>query len=34
MADGPITSKQLEEKKMEAVTNFVFLDSKITGNMK
>ena len=30
MASGPITSCQIEEEKMEAVTDFLFLDSKIT----
>ena len=31
MASGPITSWQIEEEKVEAVTCFVFLDSKITA---
>ena len=30
MAPGPITSWQLEEEKVEAVTDFIFLGSKIT----
>ena len=30
MASGPITSWQIEEEKMETVTDFIFLDSKIT----
>ena len=30
MASGPITSWQLERKKVEAVTDFIFLGSKIT----
>ena len=30
MASGPITSWQMEEEKVEAVTDFIFLDSKIT----
>ena len=30
MASGPITSWQIEEKKVEAVTDFIFLGSKIT----
>ena len=30
MASSPITSWQLEGGKMEAVTDFIFLDSKIT----
>ena len=30
MASGPITSWQTEEEKVEAVTDFLFLDSKIT----
>ena len=29
MVSGPITSQQIEEK-METVTDFIFLDSKIT----
>ena len=31
MASRPITSWQIEEEKVEAVTRFVFLDSKITA---
>ena len=30
MASGPITSWQIDGEKMEAVTDFIFLDSKIT----
>ena len=30
MACGPITSWQIEEEKVEAVTDFIFLGSKIT----
>ena len=30
MAFGPITSWQIEGKKVEAVTDFIFLGSKIT----
>ena len=32
MASGPITSWQIEEEKVEAVTDFTFLGSKITVN--
>ena len=32
MASGPITSWQIEGKKVEAVTDFIFLGSKITVN--
>ena len=32
MASGPITSWQTEEEKMETVTDFIFLDSKITAD--
>ena len=32
MASGPITSWQIDEEKMEIVTNFIFLDSKITAD--
>ena len=32
MASGPITSWQIDGKTMEAVTNFIFLGSKITVN--
>ena len=31
MASGSITSWQTEKEKVEAVTDFVFLGSKITG---
>ena len=31
MASGPITSWQIEGEKVEAVTDFLFLDSKITA---
>ena len=30
MASGPITSRQIEGEKAEAVTDFIFLGSKIT----
>ena len=30
MASGPITSWQIEREKLEAVTDFLFLSSKIT----
>ena len=30
MASSPITSRQIEGKKVEAVTDFIFLGSKIT----
>ena len=30
MASGPITSWQIERGKVEAVTDFIFLGSKIT----
>ena len=30
MASGPITSWQIEGEKVEIVTNFIFLGSKIT----
>ena len=30
IASGPITSWQIEGEKVEAVTDFIFLDSKIT----
>ena len=29
MASGPISSWQIEGEKLEAVTDFIFLDSKI-----
>ena len=32
MASGPITSWQIEGKKVEAVTDFLFLGSKITAD--
>ena len=31
MASGPITSWQIDEEKVEAVTDFIFLGSKITA---
>ena len=31
-ASGPITSWQIEGKKVETVTDFIFLGSKITAN--
>ena len=34
MASGPITSWQTDGEKVEAVTNFLFLGSKITAAMK
>ena len=30
MASSPFTSWQIEQEKMETVTDFIFLDSKIT----
>ena len=33
MASGPITSWQTEGEKVEAVTDFLFLGSKITANV-
>ena len=30
MASGPITSWQIDREKVEAVTDFIFLDCKIT----
>ena len=30
MASGPITSRQIEGENMEAMTDFIFLGSKIT----
>ena len=33
MASGPITSWQLEGAKVEAVTDFIFLGSKITADI-
>ena len=32
MASGPITSQQIDGKTMETVTDFIFLDSKITAD--
>ena len=32
MASGPITSWQIDGKKMETVTDFIFLGSRITVN--
>ena len=32
MASGPITSCQIEGGKVEAVRDFIFLDSKITAD--
>ena len=32
MASGPITSWQIEEEKVEAAADFIFLGSKITAN--
>ena len=32
MASGPITSWQIDREKMETVTDFIFLGSKITQN--
>ena len=32
MASGPVTSWQIEGKKVEAVTDFIFLGSKITAD--
>ena len=32
MASGPNTSWQIDGEKMEAVTDFIFLGSKITGD--
>ena len=32
MASSPITSWQINEKKMEAVTGFIFLGFKITSD--
>ena len=31
MASGPITSRQIDGKTMETVTDFIFLGSKITA---
>ena len=32
MVSSPITSWQIEEERVEAVTNFIFLGSKITAD--
>ena len=32
MASGPITSWQIEDEKLETVTGFIFLGSKITAD--
>ena len=32
MASGPITSRQIEGEKVEEVTDFIFLGSKITAD--
>ena len=32
MASGPITSQQIDGEKVETVTDFIFLGSKITAN--
>ena len=32
MASGPITSRQTDGETMETVTEFIFLDSKITAD--
>ena len=32
MASGPITSRQIEGEKVEAVKDFLFLGSKITAD--
>ena len=32
MPSGPITSRQIDDKKMETVTDFIFLSSKITAD--
>ena len=34
MASGPITPWQIDGETMETVTDFIFLDSKITAAMK
>ena len=33
VASGSITSRQIEEEKVEAVTDFIFLGSKITADV-
>ena len=32
MASGPLTSWQIDEETMEILTDFIFLDSKITAD--
>ena len=32
MASGPVTSRQIDGETMETVTDFIFLDSKITAD--
>ena len=32
MASGPITSWQIDEGKMETITDFIFLGSKVTAD--
>ena len=32
MASGPITSKQIDGEKVETVTDFIFVGSKITAD--
>ena len=32
MASGPITSQKIDGENMETVTDFIFLDAKITVN--
>ena len=32
MASGPITARQIDGETMETVTDFIFLDSKITAD--
>ena len=34
MASSPITSWQIDGEKVETMTDFIFLDSKITADMK
>ena len=34
MASGPITSWQIDGETKETVTDFIFLDSKITASIK
>ena len=34
MASSPITSRQIDGETMEAVTDFIFLGSKVTAAMK